>query len=132
VLHDPWVVARIRHDDREPGYIEHPALTYTAAFIGEEAVGVFMAIQHSPWEVEVHAALKRKATHYARELGCMFLDRLWQRPELMRITAPVLSTLPSAVNYCKRLGFEVEGVKRRAVKVNGVPADVIYLGLLRQ
>lgn len=132
VLTDPWVATRIRHDAREPGYIDHPALTYHGAYIDSALAGVFMAIRHSPWEVEVHAALLRSATWHGRALGALFLDQLWQDPQLLRITAPVLSTLPSATNYCKRLGFEVEGVRRAAVRVNGRPADVIYLGLLRR
>jgi hypothetical protein len=132
LLADPWVAARIRHDAREPGFIDHPALTYYGAYVDADLVGVFMAITHSPWEVEVHAALLRSATGHGRTLGQLFLDRLWRDPELMRITAPVLSTLPSAANYCRRLGFKDEGVKRRACKVDGQPADVIYLGLLRQ
>ena len=131
VLIDPWVAARIRHDGRDPGYIDHPALVYHGAYTEGTLEGVFMAIHHSPWEVEVHAALLRSATRYGREFGRMFLDNLWRDPELMRVTAPVISTLPSAANYCRRLGFQDEGVRRSAVRVGGVPADVVYLGLLR-
>lgn len=131
ILTDPWIADRIRHDAREPGYIDHPALTYHGAFVGGDLVGVFIAIRHSPWEIEVHAALSREATRHGRGLGAMFLASLWSDPELQRVTAPVLSTLPSAVNYCRRLGFELEGVRRRAVQIDGKVADVIWLGLLR-
>ncbi len=131
VLTDPWVAQHIRHDAREPGYIEHPAMSYHGAYIDGELAGVFMAIAHTPWEIEVHAALLRQATRHGRALGRLFLDQLWQDAELMRVTAPVLSTLTSAANYCRKLGFQDEGVRRRACRVNGLPVDVIYLGLLR-
>jgi RimJ/RimL family protein N-acetyltransferase len=131
VLRDPWIAARVRHDGREPGYIDDPNLAYYAARVDGRIAGVFMAIAHSRWEVEVHAALARWATPYGRKLGLMFLDELWSAPDLMRITAPVLATLPSAVNYCHRLGFEREGVKRSACRIDGAAVDVVYLGLLR-
>lgn len=131
ILIDPWVASRIRHDSREPGYVDHPALTYYGAYVDEALVGVFMAIRHTPEDVEVHAALLREATRHGRALGRLFLSVLWQDEALLRVTAPVLSTLPSAANYCRRLGFEVEGVKRRACRVRGEPVDVVMLGLLR-
>jgi len=132
VLTDPWVAARIRHDGREPGHIDHPALTYHGAHVGGALVGVFVVIQHTACEVEVHAALLRSAMRSGRALGRLFLDQLWHdQPELLRITAPVLATLPSAANYCRKLGFVDEGVRRQACRVGGVPTDVVYLGLLR-
>lgn len=131
ILTDPWVASRIRHDDREPGYIDHPAVTYYGAYIGDALVGVFIAIRHSPWEVEAHAALLRFAVVHGRDLGRAFIRQVFTDPDVMRITAPVLSSLPSAANFCRRLGFVNEGVRRDAVKIDGVVADVIYLGLLR-
>jgi len=132
ILTQPAVAARIRHDDRTPGYIAHPALTYRGAYMDGLLCGLFMSIQHSPWEVEVHAALLPHVIRHARDLGALFLASLWRdQPDLQRITAPVLSTLPSAANYCRRLGFEDEGVRRNAVRVNGALVDVVYLGLLR-
>ena len=129
VLSDPWIAARIRHDSREPSYIEHPNLSYFAGYDDGRLAGIFTAIRHSAWEIEVHAALGRHAIRRGRVLGREFLAELWRDPELLRITAPVLSTLPSAVNYCRRLGFVDEGVKRRACRQNGVAIDVVYLGM---
>lgn len=133
ILSTPIISNKLRHDDREPGYIDHPALTYHGAYVDGALSGLFMAIQHSPWEVEVHAALKPHVIRQARDLGALFVASLWRdQPDLQRITAPVLSTLPSAANYCRRLGFEDEGVRRNAVRVNGALVHVVYLGLLRQ
>ncbi len=131
VLTDPWIAERIRHDGREPGYIDHPAVSYWAAYADASLAGVFMVVRHSTWEVEVHAALARFAVKHGRALGWLFLAELWRDDELLRITAPVLSTLPTAANYCKRLGFRIEGVKRCACRQNGVAVNVIYLGMTR-
>lgn len=131
VLRDPWIADRIRHDGREPGFIASPAVTYYAARVDNRIAGVFVAIQISAWEIEVHAALARWVTPHGRCLGHEFLAELWDQPELMRVTAPVLATLPSAANYCRRLAFKDEGVKRTACKIDGNPVDVIYLGLTR-
>ena len=131
VLQSPWIAARIRHDTREPGYIDSPNIEYHAARVDGRIAGVFMAIRHSEYELEVHAALARWAIRHGRTLGAMFLDQLWEDLDLLRITAPVLATLPSAVNWCVKLGFEREGVKRSACRIDGEPVDVVYLGMLR-
>jgi len=131
VLQSPWIADKIRHDSRDPGYIDSPNIEYHAARVGGRIAGVFMAIRHSEYEIEVHAALARWATRHGRALGAMFLAQLWEDGNLLRITAPVLATLPSAVNYCLRLGFQREGVKRSACWINGAPVDVVYLGMLR-
>ncbi len=132
ILRDPWIAARLRHDEREPGYIADPNLTYHVAREDGRIAGIFMAIRHTVWEVEVHAALAKWATRYGRDLGRMFLDVLWQEPDLMRVTAPVLSTLPSAANYCRRLGFRDEGVKRAACRIDGAVVNVVMLGMVRE
>lgn len=131
IVTDPWIADRLRHDGREPGYIDHPALTYHGAYIGGILAGVFLAIRVSPWETEVHAALLKRAIPYSRDLGALFLAHLWRDPKLLRISAPVMEALPSAGNYCLKLGFELEGFKRDAVVIGGVQCGVYQLGLTR-
>lgn len=132
ILTAPGILERIRHDEREPGYIAHEAVWYWLAWDDAEPVGVFVAIWHGAYEIEVHCAVLSAATRHARTLGAAFLDLLWRDDDLLRITAPVLATLPSAANYCRKLGFVDEGVRRQACKVSGIPTDVIMLGMLRQ
>ncbi|WP_398457425.1 hypothetical protein [Sphingomonas albertensis] len=131
VLSDPWVRAKIAQDDREPGYIDHPLVSYHGAYVDGALAGVFIAVQFTRWEVEVHAALLRPAIRHGRDLGRMFLASVFADPEVLRATAYVLGTLPSAANYCRRLGFVDEGVRRSACMVGGVPTDIVVLGLLR-
>ncbi len=131
VLSYPWIRAKIAQDGREPGYIDHPLVSYHGAYIDGALVGVFIAVQFTRWEVEVHAALLRPAIRHGRDLGRMFLTFVFADPEVLRATAYVLGTLPSAANYCRRLGFVDEGARRSACMVGGVPTDIVVLGLLR-
>jgi hypothetical protein len=131
VLSDPWVRTKIAQDGREPAYIDHPLVSYNGAYVDGDLVGVFIAVQFTRWEVEVHAALLRPATCYGRDLGRLFLASVFANPDVMRATAYVLGTLPSAANYCRRLGFVDEGARRSACMVGGEPTDIIALGLVR-
>jgi len=132
IVTDPWVASRLRHDAREPGYIEHDALTYHGAYWEGGLYGLFMEIRLSPWETEVHAALLKDAIGLSHAFGYEFLTQLWQTPALRRITAPVVDTLPSARNYCLNLGFEMEGYRRDAVMIDGKPHGIYQLGLTRE
>lgn len=96
-----------------------------------EIVGLFMRVRFTKWESEVHAAIKRPALRYARGLGELFLDRVFADPDVMRVTANVISDLRTAANYCRRLGFRDEGCRRNAVVKNGTALDCIVLGMTR-
>jgi RimJ/RimL family protein N-acetyltransferase len=131
ILRDPWVRAKLAQDGREPGYIDHPLVSYHGAHVDGRLVGVFIAVQFTRWEVEVHAALLRAAIPHGRALGRLFLETVFADPDVLRATAYVLGTLPSAANYCRRLGFADEGVRRSACLVGGMPTDIVVLGLVR-
>ncbi|WP_380778079.1 GNAT family N-acetyltransferase [Sphingomonas sp. R86520] len=131
ILCNPWVHAKLAQDGREPGYIDHPLVSYHGAYVDGSLVGVFIAVQFTRWEVEVHAAMLRPAIPHGRALGRLFLDTVFATPDVLRATAYVLGSLPSAANYCRRLGFVDEGVRRSACMVGGVPTDIVVLGLVR-
>jgi RimJ/RimL family protein N-acetyltransferase len=131
VLSDPWIASRLARDGGTTDYVDHPLLTYHAAYVGDRLAGVFIAVRFTTWEVEVHVALLPWAVWHGRTLGRMFLAQMFDDPDVMRVTANVMSTLPSAANYCRRLGFRDEGRRREAFRAGGVLADVIVLGLTR-
>lgn len=128
-LQHPAIAPKLRHDARDPGYIDHPQVRYVGAWTDCFA-GVFIAIDVTPWEVEAHVALLPHAVREARALAKLFIARELERPELQRITAKVMATLPSAANFCRKLGFVDEGVMRAACRIDGAPVDVLVLGLL--
>jgi hypothetical protein len=131
ILHHPAIVAKLRHDGRDPGYINHPLVSYHGAYVGDAPVGVFTAVRFSPWEVEVHVAILSSAIRHARRLCWLFLAQVFADSDVMRVTAYVLGTLPSAANLCRKLGFADEGRRRDACRVHGEPVDVLILGLTR-
>lgn len=131
ILTDPWIAAKITRDGREPGFIDHPLVSYYGAWVDGRLVGVFTLIRFTDIEREVHAALLREALPHGRELGRLFLDIAFADPQVLRVTAHVIGSLPSAVNYCLKLGFKREGVRRDACVQNNRVWPVITLGLLR-
>lgn len=131
ILSDPWIAPKLAQDGREPGYVNHPLVSYHGAYIDGTLVGLFIAVQFTRWEVEVHAALLRPALPHARDLGRLFLAQVFRDSGVMRVTAYVLGTLPSAANYCRKLGLVDEGVRRSATMVGGKATDVLVLGLVR-
>lgn len=131
IFADPWVADKLRREGRDPGFIEHPLVSYFGAYIGDELVGVFTHIQFTRIEVEVHAALLPEALPHSRELGTLFLDSVFADPEVTRATAHIIGSLKSAVNYCLKLGFQIEGVRRDAVVQDRRLWPVVTLGLLR-
>lgn len=132
ILKSPEIAAKLRHDGREPGYIDHPAATYWGGWVDGELAGVFLAVRFSQWEIEVHAAILRAHIRVGRNLSRLFLARLFDDDRVERITGYVMSTLPTAANFCLRLGFHREGVRRCALKVGGELRDVLIYGLTRR
>lgn len=131
VLQHPSVYAKLRHDAREPGYIEHPLASYWGAYADDALVGVFLAVRFSRWEVEAHVGILPHAVKHGRALSRLFLTRVFEDSDVERVTAYILSTLPSAGNLCLKLGFSREGCRRNAVRVDGRLADVLVYGLTR-
>lgn len=131
IFADPWIARKISRDGQVPAFIDHPLVSYFGAYVNGELVGCFTHIQFTRIEVEVHAALLKEATRFGRRLGSLFLDQVFADQEVTRVTAHVAGSLPSAVNYCLKLGFRHEGARRDACVQKNRLWPVITLGLLR-
>jgi len=131
ILRDPWIAAKIAVDGQNAGYIDHPNLSYFGAYVDGDLVGVFMRVRFTATETEVHAALLKRALPHSRELGRLFIDEIFNDPRILRITAHIIGSLGSAINYCRKLGFSIEGERRSACVKNGEVLSVVTLGLLR-
>lgn len=131
ILQDTAMHAKLVHDARAPGFIEHPLVSYYGAYIDDRLVGVFTGVDFTAWELEVHVAIVPSAIRHARRLCRLYLEEMFAAPDRQRVTAYVLGTLPSAANLCRRLGFVDEGVRRKACRIDGKPVDVIVLGMTR-
>jgi hypothetical protein len=126
------VARAVTTDQRAPGFISHPCVDYLGAFVGQDLVGVFMTVEASDIERDVHALLLPQALKHSRDLGAACLHWVFNDPAVQRVTAYVSSARPSTINFCRRLGFVQEGVRRHAETRAGQPHDVHVLGITRR
>lgn len=128
---DPYI-ARIGHDHRSLAPIDHPHVKYLSARLNCQQVGAFMVIESGFVEVDLHAMLSRAALPYSRDLGRLCLVWAFAHKHIHRVTAYVMEGLSSAKNYCIKLGFKNEGMRRDACMKNGELVGVHILGMTRQ
>jgi hypothetical protein len=128
---DPWV-SRVGHDHRPASPVHHPSAHYLGAYVHGAFVGAFLVIESGWVELDLHALLSRRALPACREFGrlCLAAAFAWSA-EIQRVTAYVLQGLESARNYCRKLGFVDEGMRRDAARINGAPVGVYVLGMTR-
>ena len=131
-LYQDGYIQRVGYDDRPASPVVHPLASYVSAFVNNMFAGAFLIIRFSRREVEIHSLLYKWALRYSRKLGEMILDWVFARKDVLRVTANILEGLESARNYCLKLGFKLEGIKRSVCMVKGKPTDLYILGLLRQ
>lgn len=125
---DNFIYNGVKRDGVQTGFRPHPAIHYLLCSIDGEKAGFFIAVESSKIDWEMHACLMKWATPNSRKLAQMAIDWVWARGPI-RITVPVVAR--STVNFCKRLGFEIEGVRRNGAMIGGTLHDVTFLGLLK-
>lgn len=128
---DPYI-ARIGHDHRPLKPIDHPHVKYLSARLNGEQVGAFMVIESGFVELDLHAMLSKRALPHSREFGRLCLMWAFSHKHIHRVTAYVIDGLASAKNYCIKLGFKNEGMRRDACMKNGELVSVHVLGMTRQ
>lgn len=127
---DPFV-ARAGHDHRVLAPIDSPAVSHLGAYVHDMLVGAFMVVRASTLEMDVHAMLMRQAIPWCRDLGRLCIDWCFSTPAVMRVTAYVADHLLSVRNFCRRLGFVHEGMRRDACQIGGRLVGVHTYGLTR-
>jgi hypothetical protein len=127
---DPYI-ARVGHDHRPAAPIIHPHARYLGAYIAGKLAGAFLVIESGFIELDLHALLMRHALPYSRALGRMCLDHAFSNPVIERVTAYVIEGLTAARNYCLKLGFKTEGMRRNACRQDGRLLGVHILGMTR-
>lgn len=128
---DPFI-SRIQHDHRKHYPVFSPAATYVGAWINGVFSGAYLAIEVSTIELDVHVLLKKNAVKHSRQLGEMFLDWCFEKPDVVRITGQIPDWIPTARNHCEKMGFKYEGTKRAALIVNGQRRNILMMGILRE
>jgi len=126
---DPYI-ARVGHDHRPAAPIDHPQVTYLSAWVAGSFAGAFLVIRGAV-DFELHALLKREFLPWSRALGRKCLEWAFAHP-INRATVLVIDGLNSARNYCLKLGFKKEGIRRKCCVQGGISKDVHILGMLRE
>jgi hypothetical protein len=125
-------IQRVGYDDRPASPVVHPLASYVSAFADNVFSGAFLLIEYSEREIEIHGLLLKKAIKHSRELLSMMIDIIFANRNVLRITANVIQGIETARNFCLKMGFKLEGIKRSVCLVKGKPTDLYVLGLLRQ
>lgn len=127
---DPYI-ARVGHDHRAAAPVVHPSASYLGAYVDDVLVGAFLVIESGYIELDIHALLTKQALPHSRRLGRLCLALSFARSDIQRVTAYVMDELKAAANYCRRLGFKDEGMRRNAYMRDGVLHGVHTLGMTR-
>jgi len=128
---DPYI-AKIGHDHRALAPIEHPHVKYLSAKLNGQQVGAFMVVESGFVEIDIHAMLSKQALEHSRDFGRLCLIWAFAQKHINRVTAYIIEGLDSAKNYCLKLGFKNEGMRRGACLKNGRLVGVHILGMTRR
>ena len=127
---DPYI-QRVGWDEVPASPVIHPVAKYLTATVYGNFAGAFLAIRFSDREIEMHSLLRKEYIEHSRELGAMSLDWAFTQDGVHRVTAYITGDLVAAMNYCLKLGFKFEGIRREACSKNGKPLDVHIFGILK-
>lgn len=130
-LYDDSYIQRAGYDKRPLVPVVHPLVTYLTATANDSFAGAYMLVRHTDIEFEIHSLIKKKYISHALTLGNMAIDWAFAHKEIERITAYVSADLESVKNYCLKIGFKLEGIRRNACKKAGKLIDVYVLGIIR-
>lgn len=142
----------VARERRYLAFVEAPPLEQTRAFVlgniqkgnpqfvalsDEEVVG-WCDIVRSAVETHSHCgalgmgllpAYRGKGT--GSELMAMAIDAAWRR-DFLRIELGVRHSNVAAINLYKKMGFVVEGVRRKAARLGEGYEDTLVMGLLKE
>ncbi len=121
----------VAHDHRGAEPVFAPFAKYLGAYVDGKLAGLFLILESGFIEVDLHAFILRRFVRQARDLGRACLAYVFADGVIQRATAYVIDGLDSAVNYCLKLGFKREGVRRDACLKGGVLRPVHVLCITR-
>lgn len=130
VYQDPFIAGRIRQDGLALEHVDNPYVYYLMALQDGVPCG-FFAIANKGIEHEIHVCLQQSAIRNFRTFGRLAIDYCFSQG-IQRLTAPISSANRSVINYCLKLGFRLEGVKRCAIMVDGHLFDEVIMGMTRE
>lgn len=125
-------ITKVGNDNRPASPVSHPLVTYLSAWTNNVFSGAFLIVKYSDFEYELHSLLKRAYATESRELGKKCIAWAFSHQSVLRVTAYVTEELKTVINFCKKIGFKHEGIRRDACVKNGHVLDVHILGITRK
>lgn len=125
-------ISVVEHDGRPFSPIKHELVKYISAFTDGKFMGAFMIVLFNKTEIEIHSLLKKTSLKYSRVLGKEVIDFIFINYSIKRITAYIMDGLYKPMSFVKKLGFELEGIKRDACTKYGKTKDIYMFGLTRK
>ena len=128
-----WGLAKFRH--RIAQYAESPYSTLLLAFIADQAAG-FLEFQQYDGDQShggrftTYVSPARRRRGVAEALTRELLRWVEEETPLIRVQAEALATNQASLAFCEKLGFEPEGVRRKAVRVGDGYVDSMFLSKL--
>lgn len=104
-----------------------------AIFNNQNLVGIVGAVREAPFEYGLYYHLGQKfwGYGYATEAAKAVLDAAFQVPEIMRVSADVLTTNPASARVLEKIGMTFEGCLRMKFYQNGIYGDLQAYSILR-
>lgn len=131
VYSDEYILNALSNDNAKASIISHPLVKYYSVFNESNFCGAFMVIQHSKNEIEIHSLLLKEHLKFSRQNGKEIINKCFEDKHITRLTANIYGSLIKAQNYVKKLGFQLEGVKKEAIYKNNNLENINIYGLTR-
>ncbi|MEK4146584.1 GNAT family N-acetyltransferase [Robertmurraya sp. FSL W8-0741] len=109
--------------------------TIFVAEVDQELVGYLMAVGGEPKRKKycVYIVVGILAQHQGKGIGKRLFEGLegWAKEQnIRRLELTVITQNEAAIGLYKKMGFEIEGIKRDSLYVNGEFVDEYYMSML--
>lgn len=111
------------------GEYKRCGLVYLTDMISEITATLHPVMDRQGYKEMLKKGIKVNVMKIASE---MLIKHGFDFLKLQRITGSYLKRNKGAIKFCESLGFIREGVCRHASRVNGVPEDIVILGLIKE
>lgn len=128
---DPYIINASKEDNEDFEPIIHPLVTYYGTFVNNVFKGAFLHIKYDTHEIEIHSLLKKDILKYSRDFGTLMLKEIFRDKKIQRATSFLANDMNTVKNYLVKMGFKLEGLKRKAIFKNNEFKDVCMYGITR-
>lgn len=130
-LYSDQYILKAGQDNRPLSPVLHPLATYLTMTVSGVFAGAYLLIRHTALEFEIHSLLKKKFVQYSRGFVQIALAWAFSHKEVERVTAYVTSDMNTVKNFCLKVGFQLEGIRRNACLKSGKLCDIYMFGIVR-